>query len=100
MKIKHVGISAYRLRPSLNNPREVVFAEQWADRNENKSYRRHGVLEVLIASQSDGGVFRNITQVEATTAATVVQWLGSPVGFEFLEDCLNKCGYRLEPIKK
>jgi len=28
-------------------------------------------------------------------AASVVQWLGSPVGWSFLERCVNKCGYNL-----
>ena len=29
-------------------------------------------------------------------AATVIQWLGSNVGFGFLEEALRKCGYRIE----
>ena len=39
-----------------------------------------------------------ITKRDACIVATVIQWLGSNVGFDFLRTCLEKCGYRLDRI--
>lgn len=35
----------------------------------------------------------------AVTRATVIQWLGSNVGFSFVEECLGEAGYRVVPKK-
>lgn len=31
-----------------------------------------------------------VTRVDATNAATIIQWLGSPVGQKFVDECLAK----------
>jgi hypothetical protein len=85
--IKHEGFYYYRLK--YDNPREKAFASQWKKEN-----RQHKVL------------YRNITpmipydQNSANVAATVVQWLGSNVGFDFLNISLGKCGYSIVRNKK
>ena len=93
--IQHAGRSEYRLDLRCENPREVVFAEAWKKENAIIPGRGDGRLELLLCSNGDGRVFGQLTQEEATAAATVVQWLGSPVGWNFLTTCIEACGYRL-----
>lgn len=88
--MKHEGLSINRLKPEAENPREVVFAKRWRKENDDPSLRR-GTLACLLR----GGGKEVLTQDEATVAATVVQWLGSPVGFSFLTDVLNEIGLDL-----
>lgn len=82
--MKHVGKSAYRL---ASNPREKVFAEAWEHENETCS-----TLGWLLCKESHGIA----TDEQMSTAATVIQWLGSPVGFGWLTDTLDKAGYMAE----
>lgn len=82
-KIKHVGHCANRME---RNPREKVFAEEWA-----KQQAQGQTLEWLLCMSPDQRVQkREITQAEATCAATLIQWLGSPVGGNWLDDTLAK----------
>lgn len=39
------------------------------------------------------------TQEQATAMATVVQWMGSEVGFDFLKRALARAGYSVQPTK-
>lgn len=88
MNIKHEGIYLARLDPKQGNPREVAFAEQWKHEND-----KHGfpVLDALIPPT---GRF-NLDQETAEIAATIIQWLGSNVGFSFLRTALDKCGFKI-----
>ena len=76
---KYQGRSAHRYK---DNPDEKRFARVWADKQE------HG--RVLAYLLNDGGDGRHPpidpTPEQHLTAATVVQWLGSPVGQSFLAD--------------
>ena len=81
--------------------REKVFATAW--RNENKP-ERHGMmgphcsrLEMLMVVNDR---YLDVSQETATAVATIIQWLGAPMGFSFLEDTLRKAGYSIVPIKK
>lgn len=94
MKIKHEGLSTHRLK---SNPREHVFAEAWKELNGDFAARsstwgvgRHSTLEHILCSNADGNVTRDLSQMEATTAATVIQWLGSPVGWSWLTETIKK----------
>lgn len=77
MAIRHEGVSVHRLRPEADNPREVAFAEAWKNRNTHF----HRTLVDLVGPE--------VSQRDATVAATIVQWLGSPVGSCFLCDVIN-----------
>ena len=93
MKIKHVGASPHRLK---SNPIEAVFAAEWEKQNTPApSVMSHGTLKFLLCSKGNGLVTRALSQAEATAAATAVQWLGSPVGFSWLKDTLQKAGYEV-----
>ena len=79
MKIKHYGRACYRFR---DNPEEELFAEAW-ERDNTHPNGGPGTLAYLMGNGSRPG---DITQRDATVAATVVQWLGSPIGQCFLRD--------------
>lgn len=84
---KYPGMSADRLQPDRDNPREVAFAEQWMKENDTTNGRR--LLANLIApinsrGQPDQHYIPSIR--DECLAATLIQWLGSPVGMSFLSE--------------
>lgn len=90
--LEHVGKWADR-----NNAREVAFAHVW--RNENRPRQALWLpggwgctLELLLG--------RQVTQAEAKDFATVIQWLGSDVGWSFLNGAVERCGYKIVKAKK
>ena len=74
-KINHAGDKGYRFK---SNPEEKLFIDAWVKEN-----RLGHILEYLVG---DGTKRGEITQRDATIAAAVVQWFGSPVGRCFLSD--------------
>ena len=96
--IQHVGNRPYR---QATNPLEKIFADRWNIENNPPDFVNggHGVLAHSLCSEGDGRITRDLTQDEATIAATVIQWLGSPCGFGWLEETLKACGYKLEAEK-
>ena len=73
--MRNKGMCQHRLK---QNPLEKAFAEAWEEINTDE---RVGVLDWLMAKET------NNPYGEATdrmVAATVIQWLGSPVGQRFL----------------
>lgn len=81
-KTRHVGLHGHRL---ADNPEEARFAEAWA--TENDRYRPGDSLLgwLLHTGDQSGSGHAEPTDRECEVAATVVQWLGSPVGQHFLE---------------
>jgi hypothetical protein len=72
--LKNKGLHTYRLK---DNPEEKRFAEAW-DRQDQLGRN----LTRLLDERSP----RTPTPRDVTVAATVIQWLGSPVGQCFLRD--------------
>lgn len=73
--IKHEGLHPRRLsRESV----EDRLAKAWAEEAPR-------TLPYLLHGQ-DRNDHIDLTQAEATVAATVIQWLGSPIGQAFLDD--------------
>lgn len=71
----HEGVSLYRLK---QNPREQVFHTAW------KAEQKYGsVLEYILGNGNEKAV---LTDRDEQVAATVIQWLGSPVGQHFLTE--------------
>lgn len=88
-QIRHVGIFASRMNsPCEQTVRERAFAEKWAEEN-SRTYN-HGILELLLRRSADPR--------EASLAATVIQWLGTHVGWSFVCECIKAAGYS-EPRK-
>jgi hypothetical protein len=77
MKIKHEGLCRYRL---ASNPLERVFADAWKK-------QAPSTLGYLICGQDINR--HDYTERDAEVAATVIQWLGSPVGKSFLDEVLK-----------
>lgn len=75
------GINTHRL---ASNPMEQRFADQWAETNKNNEILKY----MLDRTHGNRGDYVP-TPIEEETAATVIQWLGSPVGQWFLRDALG-----------
>lgn len=73
--IKHEGKNLHRLN---NNPNEMLLHNAW--KTENKQGH---ILEYLLGDNNRRG---DVSERDALVAATVIQWLGSPVGSWFLRD--------------
>ena len=87
-----------------HNPREKAFADQWEKENvpiRGMNYG-HGILQDLFFC---GDPYWNpmrmrrctkrISNRERMIVATIVQWLGSNIGWAFLQDALKQCGYEI-----
>ncbi|OGU60449.1 MAG: hypothetical protein A2V66_01830 [Ignavibacteria bacterium RBG_13_36_8] len=82
--MKNKGLHQYRFE---NNPLEEKFAIHW----ERLNYYRgkvFGILDYLLAKDPNRPNYE-VTDRDREIAATVIQWLGSPVGNAFVEDVLN-----------
>ena len=71
--MKHFGRHTHRFR---DNPEEKRIAVAWSEANE------HGNTLAYLLDRRPDQCGRPLTpsNVEITAAATVIQWLGSPVG--------------------
>lgn len=76
--MKHEGKSTNRLS---SNPREKAYHDAWLEEN-TKSMVGGSLLEYLLGDNNKPG---EVSERDALVAATVIQWLGSPVGQHFVE---------------
>lgn len=84
------GVSQFRF---ADNPSERIFAEHWEKVNVSifGDLDGKGVLDYLLAK--DPNHPRNeVTERDRLVAATVIQWLGSPVGTHFLREVAENLG--------
>lgn len=72
---QHTGLHLGRYK---NNPLEVTIAHWWAEKQER------GLLLSTLLGTDGRQVF--VTQRDATVAATLIQWLATDVGQNFLCD--------------
>ena len=87
--IRHHGHWRNRFK---DNPEEARFARAW--NQENTTLLHPPLLAQLMGDGRDSA--KDITQRDATVAATVIQWLGSPIGQCFLQDL----GYERKGVQK
>lgn len=110
-KVLHRGIDYKRTKveyPDHTN-REKVFADEWEKENIARPGLNYGmgILQDLMVIDKSPSLppYRKlkvpfwITKRDAAITATVIQWLGSNVGFSFLTVCLRKCGYEIRRMK-
>jgi hypothetical protein len=99
--LQHVGLHAER---TANDLLEAAFAEEWRNDNEPR-IAVQPILPALVMRGQGGRAFAGrdtrrpafrIDQRDATIAATVVQWLGSNIGRDFLDRSLKRVGVRIE----
>lgn len=81
VKIAYQGKHSHRYE---QNPMEEAFALEWQDQCANGAN-----LEYLLSSDNRPNV---VDLRDQTTANTVIQWLGSPVGQSFLTSVMAKKG--------
>ena len=80
----HRGISTHRFK---DNPLEEAYAKEWERQAPN-------TLGWLICRTHDQNA--NYTERDAEVAATMIQWLGSPVGSSFVQAILESQGWKVE----
>ena len=90
MNIKHIGVNFHR-RKTL--PEEDEFAKAWEEQND-VTQTLAWLLNTFdpVTGQQQKGV---ISQRDADVAATVIQWLGSPVGQCFLRNVQDRINENL-----
>jgi len=89
-KISHRGFFRDRLR-AKSGDLEKAFADNW-----EKDCREHYVLENILNHKGSP----ETTQRDAIIAATVIQWLGTNVGFGFIMKSIKECGYVVNSLPK
>lgn len=92
-KSAHKGLAHNRIATEdlrKRNPLEAQFSKSWMAANDH-SPQLPGVLHQLVPG---------FHARDAEVAATVVQWLGSEVGFAFLRQALAEAGYAVTEPRK
>jgi len=84
------------------NTKERVLADRWEKENQSvRGYcRDNGILQDLFMKGTDSALHHPyathvLTDRERMITATAIQWLGTSVGFDWLEGVLRECGYKL-----
>lgn len=103
-KVKHVSIDARRRQFSV---REEGLSRLWEYENVPRRWLNHGygILQNLMFEGRGPGVLDTrrcrhvIRNREAAIVATVIQWLGTSVGFCFLERALKMFGKKIVDIE-
>jgi len=80
--MKNKGKSTYRFK---QNPLEKDFAKLWEELNTDEHGNLNGgrILDYILA-ENPNEPRGEVTDRDRMVAATVIQWLGSPVGQMFL----------------
>lgn len=98
MTSRFVGNGAHRLE---SNPLEKYFADAWREQNEAQS--RFDPCKTTLAyllSKDGGKTLPETTEREEMIAATIIQWLGSPVGSGFVREVMEKANNSLAEMKR
>lgn len=120
---RNVGIGWERTKRSYGDMinLEKVFMEEWNKFNGNEKWLNQGlgiaqllmVVDRVAAEEFDGpnkdqrNMFNqndvcvyNLTEREQRIIATIIQWLGTNVGFSFVRRCFQIAGYSINVMKK
>ena len=80
--MKNKGINYHRIK---DNPLEGKFAKAWEEENTKSRSTLSWLLAKEINKPKDG----EVSDRDREVAATVIQWLGSPVGSYFVKHTLG-----------
>jgi hypothetical protein len=83
--MENKGKHQYRFK---DNPLEEKFAKGWEMQN-STDLRSYGTLEYLLADDSNYPKCDEVSERDRLVAATVIQWLGSPVGQSFIRGIME-----------
>ena len=92
MKLEHIGYNKHRLKDSFNWE-EKIFSEEWEKFQSPRSPHNDkcALNDIFSIFDSNGRQQPGyVSQNQATAVATIIQWLGSPVGSGWLRDVLDK----------
>ena len=84
--MKNKGRSTFRFK---HNPAEKIFAEAWEAQNSFPNSGGRQTLDYLLAENINHPM-GEVTDRDRQVVATVIQWLGSPVGQAWLKDVQEK----------
>lgn len=98
----------YRYERIKFDERENAFAKHWQDENDRKKVHAFnhglGILQDLLIDVPEihhrPMLVTKITPRDRFIVATIIQWLGSGVGWCFLGECLKMCGYKIVRIEE
>ena len=79
--MKNKGLQQYRFE---QNPLEKKFAKSWEEEN-----KHHRTLDFLLAKEINYPKDGDVSKRDREVAATIIQWLGSPVGESFVRGVLG-----------
>jgi hypothetical protein len=82
--MRNKGLHQYRFQ---NNPMEEKYAKAWEKENKSGS---NDILDYLLAKDCNSPQDGEVSERDRLVAATVIQWLGSPVGQSFIEETQDK----------
>lgn len=106
---KNLGYRTNRLEFDPNDL-ENAFSQHWQKENKKQAHINfgHGILQDLFFERDKQysplptwdvvTCLHKVTKMERLIVATVIQWLGSNCGFCWLNEALNKAGYKI--VKK
>jgi hypothetical protein len=124
---RNIGVGWYRaVRDKTASGQinlEKIFMEEWDSLNLPKRFHGMGIAQALMiirdkeAKEFDGPdkdfthvrsfcsherevCVYDLTEREQRIIATIIQWLGTNVGFSFLSTCLKKANYDIQEVKK
>jgi hypothetical protein len=105
-------INHRRLLPEAGNPREVAFVEEWKQQHVYSDLLTLLLMVPVPDGQKADGTYRGtghgflnpikaLSIRERTIVASVIQWLGTNVGYGFIHMAMQRAGYdvRLEKVK-
>ena len=92
LPLEHVGFEAQRVvfAQSGMERLEQVLAFRWMEENSDEWCL---LDDLVVCNDNKFGA----TQRDAAVAATVIQWLGTAVGYSFLKRCFEEAGFKIEP---
>jgi hypothetical protein len=73
-----------------SNPDEKVFHDKFKERYENNTTTLSGIIFGWTNDYQDNPK-RYLTEEEEDICLNLIQWLGSPVGNRFLQECKLTC---------
>ena len=97
---KNLGWRTERLKHSQSDIENALSSDWSKECEPRKGYSfGYGILQDLFMFQDHTNMLRSpeprllITRKDRLIVATVIQWLGTNVGFSWLQNALNKAGY-------
>jgi hypothetical protein len=89
--------------PCHSTDREKAFSNAWIKENKNRKGINYGfgILQDNFCDRENltTNILHKINKRERVIVATVIQWLGTNVGWCWLNKTVNNAGYRIIKIK-